>query len=209
VIAYKFLRAGGVGPFSGVAWPAPGSWLQAAGGGRACDRRVHACRLRDLPEWIDAELWRVELDGDVAVDCGKLVADRGRLLERVQAWDAAAAADFADHCMRRARDSALTVLPAGDAREQLAAATTPAQLVTAAGAAGSAGRDGRAAGYAGDTARHALAARSDPAAAPRHAAVNGFIASHAAAFAAGDATVAPREIELLAAWLAQRLALTA
>jgi hypothetical protein len=56
VIAYKFLRAGRVGPFSGVAWPAPGTWLHAAGGGRACDRRVHACRLRDLPEWIDAAL---------------------------------------------------------------------------------------------------------------------------------------------------------
>ena len=79
VIAYKFLADGRVGPFSHVTWPPEGEWLEATGGDRACSARVHACRLEDLPEWMDHELWRVELDGDVRVDCGKLVADRGRL----------------------------------------------------------------------------------------------------------------------------------
>ena len=115
--AYKFLRDGRVGPFSGVRWPAPGEWLQAAaGGGRACEEQVHACRLADLPEWMDAELWRVELDGDVRVDCGKLVADRGRLVERVATWDASFMTAFAEACTLRARDAALVVLAASARR---------------------------------------------------------------------------------------------
>ena len=208
MIAYKFLREGRVAPFSKVTWPAPGAWLQAVGGGRACDGRVHACRPEDLPDWMDTELWRVELDGDVRVDCGKLIADRGRLLERVEAWNAARAAGFADACTLSARDSALAVLSPGPVRAALEAGTTPGQLVAAAaGAAGLPGREARAAGYVGDTARHALGARSDPATAPVHAAVNAFIAAHAAAFAAGDVAAAPREREALARWLAERLGL--
>jgi hypothetical protein len=46
--------------------------------------------------------------------------------------------------------------------------------------------------------------------APTHAAVNGFIAAHAAAFAAAavaDVAAVPREPAAQARWLAQRLAL--
>jgi hypothetical protein len=212
VIAYKFLRPGRIAPFSRVAWPAPdggepGAWLQAVGGARACDGRVHACRAQDLQEWFDAELWRIELDGDVAVDCGKLIADRGRLLERVGAWDADAAAGFAGICALRARDSALAVLAPGAARAALAACTSAAQLAAATDAARLAGREARATGYVGDTARHVLGAQADRASAPTHAAVSGFIAAHAAAFAAGDVAAAPRERAALADWLAQRLGL--
>ena len=168
MIAYKFLRAGRVAPFSRVAWPAPMSdapaaWLQAVSGERACEGRVHACRVEDLPEWLDAELWRVELDGD------ELAA--GRLRERLE------------HCASMA--------------ELEAAASTPQPP----------GREERALGYVLDAARHAVAAFSEPADAPRRAAVNAFIAAHAAAFAAGDTAAAPRERTALAAWLAQRLEL--
>ena len=67
---------------------------------------MHACRVEDLPEWMDHELWRVELDGDVRVDCGKLVADRGRLLELVHAWDLDLMVAYAEACALRARDAA-------------------------------------------------------------------------------------------------------
>ena len=208
MIAYKFLADGQVGPFSGARWPAAGEWLQATGGGRACERRVHACRVEDLPEWMDHELWRVELDGDVLVDCGKLVADRGRLVERVAAWDAGLMARFAEACALRARDAALTVLAAGPARETLAACDS-AELLAAAVAA----LDGldagatRAAGYAGDAARHVLGARAEPATSPTHAAVNGFIAAHAAAFAEDDLAAVERERAWQAAWIAQHAGL--
>jgi hypothetical protein len=226
--AYKFLRDGRVGPFSGVRWPAPGEWLQGtAGGGRACAARVHACRAEDLPEWMDAELWRVELDGDVAVDCGKLVADRGRLVERVATWDAAFMAEFAEACTLRARDAALLVLSpegaAGPAHAALAGAASAEEIAAIAADAELMGAlDGdatqrrsrgvavdcrRAAGYAGDAARHVLGARAQPATAPTHAAVNGFIAAHAAAFALDDLTAVERERAWQAAWIARHAGL--
>ena len=208
MIAYKFLRAGRIGPFSGVPWPAPGEWLQAGGGARACEARVHACRLEDLPDWMDQELWRVELAGDVAVDCGKLVADRGRLVERIEAWDAGFMGQFAEACALRARDSALAVLPPESPAHVALAACEDAEQLAAAGAllGTLTARDERAAGYAGDAARHVLGARKEPVSAPIHAAVNGFIASHAAAFAQDDVTAVQREHAWQVDWLAQRLA---
>lgn len=211
MIAYKFLRTGRVGPFSRVAWPAPtgaepGAWLQAVSRGRACDGRVHACRAADLTDWFATELWRVELDGDVAVDCGKLVAHRGRLLARVEAWNADVAAAFAEVCALRARDSALAVLAPCAAATALTDCATAADLA-AVRAPDLAPRAARAVGYVRDAAGAALAARADPGSAPEQAAVSAFIASHAAAFAAGDVAAAPRERAVLAGWLAERLAL--
>jgi len=210
--AYKFLREGRVGPFSVVRWPAPGEWLAgaAAGGGRACEAQVHACRVEDLPDWMDAELWRVELDGDVRVDCGKLVAQRGRLVERVTAWDAAFMAAFAEACTLRARDAALVVLAGGRARAALAGAGDARQIaaVAADGLVDGLGPDAaRAVGYAGDAARHVLGARAQPATAPTHAAVNGFVAAHAAAFAHDDLTAVERERAWQVAWIARHAGL--
>ncbi|HEX4363570.1 MAG TPA: hypothetical protein VHZ75_03410 [Solirubrobacteraceae bacterium] len=210
MIAYKFLRAGQVGPFSGVRWPPPGEWLDAkAAAGRACVDRVHACRVEDLPDWMDCELWRVELGGDVAVDCSKLVADRGRLIERVDAWDAPRMTAFAEACALRARDAALTVLAAGSPAHAALAACRTADTLAAACAqlAELDPEDERAAGYAGDAARHVLGACAEPATAPTHAAVNGFIASHAAAFAEDDLGAVARERAWQAAWLVLQLGL--
>jgi len=106
--ALKFLRAGAVGPFSGAAWPAPapgeaaGGWVEAGDALALCRNGVHACRAADLPLWICEELWRVELDGEVRAAAGKVVAPRGRLLERVAGWDAEAADDLAAACATRA-----------------------------------------------------------------------------------------------------------
>lgn len=207
MIAYKFLADGQVGPFSGVRWPAPGEWLNASGAG-ACAGRVHACRPDDLIDWMDSERWRVELDGDVAVDCGKLVADRGRLVERVAVWDAELMARFAEACALRARDAALTVLaPGSEAHAALAACADAAALAaTCAELQGLDAREERAAGYAGDAARHVLGARAQPATAPTHAAVSGFIAAHAAAFAQDDVGAVAGERAWQADWLARILA---
>ena len=64
--AYKFLRPGAVGPFSGHRWPVPaggdpGAWVEAAGGPALC-RGVHGCRVADLPWWVQEELWEAEFD---------------------------------------------------------------------------------------------------------------------------------------------------
>jgi hypothetical protein len=101
VKAYKFLREGRVGPFTGFRWE-PGEWVETSGPA-LCDRGVHACRTRDLPFWINTELWEIELDGEVAEGERKLVAERGRLVRRVEGWDTDAAQALADSCAARAR----------------------------------------------------------------------------------------------------------
>jgi hypothetical protein len=102
VIAYKFLRAGAVGPFSGFRWE-PGTWVEAEGL-EECRTGIHACRADDLPVWLDAELWEVELAGRIIEAERKVVAERARLTRRVEAWTPACAREFGRFCSRRTRE---------------------------------------------------------------------------------------------------------
>jgi hypothetical protein len=126
MIAYKFLCAGGVGPFSGFAWPqprgeAPGPWVVAPGGAALCRSAVHGCRGQDLPWWLHDELWEAEFDGEPTAGRHKIMAPRARLLRRIDGWDAACAQRFADACARRARDHAATALDRAGAAHAAAA----------------------------------------------------------------------------------------
>lgn len=117
VRAFKFLAAGRIGPFSGAEWPAPaggrpGGWIEAAGPLAVCRVGIHACQAADLPRWLDEELWAVELDAPVAA-ATKLVAARGRLLRRLEAWDAQAAEAFRGACRERIALHAPAAGPAG------------------------------------------------------------------------------------------------
>jgi hypothetical protein len=140
VIAYKFLARGGVGPFSRYAWPLPrddrpGAWVSAAAGAVLCRSAVHACRVRDLPWWLQDELWEAELDGEIATGRHKVMAPRARLLRRVDPWDAPCSQRFADACAMRARDHAVTALQRAGAKHaagQLRRATDPRSLRDAA-----------------------------------------------------------------------------
>ncbi len=107
--AYKFLAEGRVGRFSDVHWP-EGEWIEAGGPLEDCRTGIHACLLSQLPDWIDDELWEIELDGEVALHEAMVVAERGRLLRRVERWDAATAQAFADDCAWRARGYAIAAL---------------------------------------------------------------------------------------------------
>jgi hypothetical protein len=102
--AYKCLRPGRVGAFSGHSWPI-GEWVES-GDAVLCVRGVHACRLEDLPYWLMQELWEIELEGEVRKERRKLVAERGRLGRRVERWTPAAAVAFAEACAVRARERA-------------------------------------------------------------------------------------------------------
>ena len=101
MIAYKFLASGAVAPFTGYRWR-PGEWVDADAAD-PCRLGVHACRTRDLPIWLDDELWELELDGDVIELDRKLVAPRGRLIRRVDAWTPDVALAFARFCAQRTR----------------------------------------------------------------------------------------------------------
>jgi hypothetical protein len=108
VNAYKFLRADGTGAFTRFAWPlpgdGPGGWVE--GDPDPCRSGIHACRLGDLPYWAGRVLYEIELDGDVIEHTTKLVARRGRLLRRIDAWDDDLRAVYTRYCADRAHELA-------------------------------------------------------------------------------------------------------
>jgi hypothetical protein len=184
--AYKFLRPGAVGPFSGYRWPVPtgsgpGEWVAADLGAGACRAGVHASEPRHLARWVWEELWEVELGGEVEDRGHKLRAPRGRLLRRVDAWSPATARDFALAC-------------AGRAAEHAAAAERAVAAV--------------AAGMAGDGAAQAEAARTSDDAyfSARSAAVCAYVAAMTALRVGGHERH-DAEREWQASWLVDTLGL--
>ncbi len=123
MIAFKFLGPGSVGLFSRLEWPVPGGgrpggWVEAGGPLEECRTGVHACGPWGLIDWLDSELWHIELDEPIVETDAGFVAGRGRLLRRVEAWDGRAAGDLARACVERARDRGAEALErAGRAKD--------------------------------------------------------------------------------------------
>lgn len=106
--AYKFLTVEGSGSFSGFRWPlpngGPGEWVESEV--EPCRAGIHACRPVDLPYWLAPVLYEIELDGPVEEQALKVVAPRGRLLRRIDAWDADARDAYSQMCVARATELA-------------------------------------------------------------------------------------------------------
>jgi hypothetical protein len=119
MIAYKFLRSNGASAFTGFRWELPdaepGDWVEAAVD--PCRSGIHACRAYGLPLWVGRELYEIELDGEIVESASKLVASRGRLLRRVEAWDEELRATYTRMCADRAHELAHGVAPALEAWE--------------------------------------------------------------------------------------------
>jgi hypothetical protein len=199
VIAWKFLKAGAVGPFTGFRWT-PGAWVEAIDSREGLG--VHACRVSDLAFWIGDELWRVELQGQVRERATQIEATRGRLLDRVAGWDAESRAEFGVHCVFQARDvAAASLRRLGQAAlaDRLQSPRSLQELAATVRAAESPG------GFAGELfgyARDAAVAFSMSA----NAAESSFIASVASAAARGDPEAFGEEKRRQSAWLWARLA---
>jgi hypothetical protein len=207
---YKFLAAGGIGRFSGYRWPLPagdrpGALVSVGGDLDACRRGLHACRVRDLPYWLDDELWAAEAAEPVVEYDGVLVARRARLLWRVEAWNPQAGADFALACTVRARDHAVLALRRAGLEREAGALERCAGLgdIQRAVAAMPGGHPAvQVAGYASDAAANA----------PASPLVIALITARAAGAALGPAGAAAgyrAERDWQAHWLAQRLRLDA
>jgi hypothetical protein len=154
--AYKFLDAGGRGPFTLTPW-LPGNWVETAAA-VPCREGVHACRPEDLSYWLAPALWEIELEEPVVATRHKLTARRGRLIARVDAYPAAAH-QLGAVCAWRARDRAVEALRAagaGRSASRFASATTLAELTNLLGDADDATFEGTAAALAADTAHFAL-----------------------------------------------------
>jgi hypothetical protein len=108
VIAYKFLRADGTSTFTGFRWPlpdgGPGDWVDAPPD--PCRSGVHACRASDLPLWVGRDLYEIELDGEIVEQRTKVVASRGRLVRRIEAWDEEQRDAYTRMCADRAHELA-------------------------------------------------------------------------------------------------------
>lgn len=122
--ALKVLDDGAVGRFSGFRWPlpserGPGAWVEDHGDTHACVRGVHACLPEHLPYWLGPELYVIELAGGASQVERKLVAPRGRLIRRVDRWNADARRAFAVGAALHARDE-LTAIARAEGEETLA-----------------------------------------------------------------------------------------
>lgn len=108
--AYKILTDGR-SPFTGWRWPRPsgeqpGAWVQAEGPIALCTGGIHAATVEQLPHWLGAELWELELDGEIVHDEAALIASRARLVRAVEAWDEAMRQRYARWCLGRAEEIA-------------------------------------------------------------------------------------------------------
>ena len=113
MIAYKFLRPDGTSVFTGFRWEIPdgepGRWVE--GHVEPCRSGIHACRVSDLPFWVGSALYEIELEDEVVEQQSKLVAARGRLLRRVEAWDDETREAYTRSCADRAHELAFGVSP--------------------------------------------------------------------------------------------------
>jgi hypothetical protein len=66
-----------------------------------CASGIHACHVAHLPYWLNWELWRVELGGEILEGDTKVVAERGRLVDRIDAWTGDLQTAFGRACSDR------------------------------------------------------------------------------------------------------------
>ncbi len=237
MIAHKFLSLGALGLFSGFRWPRPqngepGAWVEIVGPLIVGSNGVHACVESELVNWIDDELWALELAGEIIEHEGVLVARRGRLLHRWEHWHSASACAFASDCVRSARAHAAEALQRHGRHQEAAALEDlddfdDLQAAAAAGARTLGGFTADAVAFVADAVELARGGRPErygahPGASvaptPGAIAANlGFAAAHAAGCAASDRARDPAAYDLgfqaernrQCAWLAERLRLVA
>ena len=73
-------------------------------------RAIHALHVEGLLDWIDEELCDLRARGLVEDDGAVIVAERGRLVERVADWNETAARDFARACAASGREHVVEAL---------------------------------------------------------------------------------------------------
>ena len=102
---YKFLTAEGCGPYSKSKWslPAngqPGDWMPKVEELVMCEAGYHACREKNLTDWIDTTCYEFEYRGELLEGDDKVVVQEARLVRKLN-WDAKAARLFACDCAER------------------------------------------------------------------------------------------------------------
>jgi hypothetical protein len=187
---YLGLRRGAVDRLTEFRWPAPRGeqsegWVRA--GADAPLDAVRGYSLAALAWGLDDELWQLELDGATAGAGRAVHGARGRLVRRIEAWDAATAMNLIEACAWRTRDAAVAELRVEERADEavaLAGVTDLAGLEVLGNAiAAGQGAGSRLAGFAADVVLYA----GDAGLPAAGAAVAAYIAAHA--LAGGDKNV--------------------
>jgi hypothetical protein len=175
---YKFLTADNKGPYSSFDFTAylpkgkrPGKWLPTEDLLALCMSGYHACLAGNLINWLQANLYEVELAGDIIQGDAKVVAQRMRFVRHIDTWNERSARLYACWCVRqiwrlvtdeRSRtgvETAERYAEGAATREELDAAGAAARDVVrardAAGAAAEAAAWVTAEAAAGDAVRYA------------------------------------------------------
>ena len=125
VRAFVFLRSGARSVFADATWPMPreaaaAEWVTSDPGSPGAS--VSGYRIGDLPYWTSDELWEVELASPVTVHETRCNAPAGRLIARIDMWNAATATRFATNAVMHSRDGVAAALvgPAGTSLRSMA-----------------------------------------------------------------------------------------
>lgn len=99
---YKFLKADGHAPYSGVKYhlpkgSRPGKWMPLVERLEECVSGYHACREEDLAKWIEDRLFECELSGNIREFKDKVCAQQIRLIREVKLNWRELAIEFAEH----------------------------------------------------------------------------------------------------------------
>ena len=96
---YKFLRYGQFSPYG------KGRWRKVTGPLVPCRNGLHGCTREQLDQWVDDELWLLEVDPSLPVLVleDKIVSTKARITKQVVAWNERTArlwaADCAEHVL--------------------------------------------------------------------------------------------------------------
>lgn len=99
---YKWLGADRCSYHGGSGHWVPGKWRSVRGPLILAEHGIHACRRKDLVEWIAPQLWLFEADGELVTRHSKVVVRRGRITEQLVGWDETTARLFLADCAERA-----------------------------------------------------------------------------------------------------------
>ena len=105
---YKFLTKENTGKYSEFDFTKwlpdegkPGDWLPEVEKLELCVRGYHACSANDLLEWLESDLYEVELGDGIRKDTNKIVSNKIRFIRKIETWNDKTARLFACWCVKQ------------------------------------------------------------------------------------------------------------
>ena len=105
---YKFLTEDNKGEYSRFDFTKylpkdgqPGKWLPTVNKISLCERGYHAFKFEQIFNWMNAQLYEVELSGKMIESNDKTVAEKMRFIRKVDIWNDRTARVFACDCAER------------------------------------------------------------------------------------------------------------